>query len=47
LFPADLARALEAADGGPHRYYHCGMTVLQQHAAFFGCKGDDIIFLWD
>jgi hypothetical protein len=47
LSPADLARALEVADGGPHRYYLSGMTVLQQHAAFFCYKGDDIIFLWD
>ena len=46
LFPSDLARALEAVGGGPHRYYLHGMTVLQQHAAF-DCKIDDIIFLWD
>ena len=43
---ADLARALEAVDGGPHWYDLRGMTVLQQHAAF-DCKIDDIIFLWD
>ena len=47
LFPSDLARALEAVGGGPHRYYLHGMTVLQQHAAFFECKGDGIIFLYD